>query len=94
VQEEGRKRFIRAIDSRSDASRASTRRTAEGFRTYIRGGANVHVEQSLRKTTGLRPDWGELQMTKGLLPARADKIDEVADRIEDGVGGLLHKHGF
>jgi len=89
VQEAARKRFISRVAGKG------TRRTAEGFRTYVRGqGSTVQVEQSLRKTTGLRPDWGALQMTEALLPARDEKLDEVADRIEDGVGGLLRKHGF
>ena len=88
VQEEARKQFIRKVSGRG------VQRTAEGFRTYVRVGGAVSVEQSLRKTTGLRPDWGALQMTEALLPARDEKLDEVAERIEDGIGGLLHKHGF
>jgi hypothetical protein len=88
VQEQARRDFIRAVDGRN------VRRTAEGFRTFVRAGAIVHLEQSLRKTTGLHPEWGALQMTKGLLPAREEKLDEVADRVELFVGALLHKHGF
>jgi hypothetical protein len=79
---------------RRNVSGSGVGRTADGFRTYVRAGGIVSVEQSLGKTTGLRPDWGALQMTQGLLPAREEKLDEVAERIEDGVGGLLHKHGF
>lgn len=69
-------------------------KTAAGFRTYVRQ-RGVQVEQSLRKTTGLRPDWGSLQMREGLLPATEAKgeeivreferaIDDVADLIEYG----------
>jgi hypothetical protein len=86
VQEEGRRLFAN--------KHVQALATAEGFRTYVRAGALVQVEQSLRKTTGTRPDWGALQMTEGLLPAVDSKLDDVAERIEDSVGGLLRKHGF
>jgi hypothetical protein len=40
------------------------------------------VEQSLRKVTGLRPDWGATQMRKGLLPALSSKQNEVEAEFE------------
>ena len=42
--------------------------SAAGFKTRVRQ-RGVEVEQSLRKTTGLHPEWGAVQMTHGLLPA-------------------------
>lgn len=52
--------------------------TASGFRTYVRL-RGVSVEQSDRKTTGLRPDWGVKQQ-RDLIDNLDDKQDElVAD---------------
>ncbi len=56
-------------------------RSAAGFRTRVRV-RGVEVEQSLRKTTGLHPEWGALQMRRGLLPALYDKQDEVEAELE------------
>jgi hypothetical protein len=63
-------------------------KTAAGFKVSVRQTA-VSVRQSLRKTTGRRPDYGALQMTKGLLPARAAKqaafeaeMEHALDRID------------
>ncbi len=43
-------------------------RSAGGFKTRVRQ-RGVEVEQSLRKTTGMHPEWGKTQMRHGLLPA-------------------------
>jgi hypothetical protein len=68
--------------------------SAAGFRTYVRAGGRVSVEQSKRKTTGNRPQFGALQMREGLLPAQESKLEEVAGILDDEVGGLLHRNGF
>lgn len=85
VRDDARRRFEH-IDTK----------TAGGFETRVRlgGGALVVVGQSLRKTTGKRPDYGARQMTEALLPARAAKRDEAVRILEDGAGRLLQKHGF
>ena len=62
-------------------------RTAENFRTYVRI-RGVSVEQRLRKTTGLRPDFGKLQMRKGLIPALDAKAGQVERKIEQGLEEL------
>lgn len=51
-------------------------RSAAGYRVRVRQ-RGVFVEQSLRKTTGLRPDYGALQMRRALLPALEDREAEV-----------------
>ena len=51
-------------------------RSAAGFRVVVRQ-RGVSVEQSLRKTTGLHPEWGKLQMRKALLPALRHSEPEV-----------------
>lgn len=69
-------------------------KSASGYRVRVRQ-RGVSVEQSLRKTTGRRPDYGALQMRRALLPALARKqgeveeafehaIDKVADRFDRG----------
>lgn len=64
-------------------------RSAAGYRTVVRV-RGVAVEQSLRKTTGKRPDWGAVQMKDALLPAleqnerRVEKAFEAAlERVAD-----------
>lgn len=56
-------------------------KSAAGFKVSVRQ-AGVSVRQSLRKTTGKRPDYGALQMTKALLPARAEKTDAIEHEFE------------
>jgi hypothetical protein len=56
--------------------------------------ALVIVGQRLRKTTGLRPDWGARQVVEALLPARAEKLDDAAELLEERVSLALAEHGF
>lgn len=55
--------------------------TAAGYRVYVRL-RGVEVDQTERKTTGLRPDWGATQMTRGGIPALEDNRDEVVAQVE------------
>jgi len=64
-------------------------RSAAGYRTRVRQ-RGIVVEQSLRKTTGRRPDFGALQMRRALLPSlmsNADTLDarmaQALDRVAD-----------
>lgn len=70
-------------------------KTAAGYRVRARV-SGVHVEQSLRKTTGTRPDYGALQMRRALIPALIAKEDDVhremekaAEDLAEIVGGRL-----
>ena len=75
VRQEGASRF-----SRIDAGSAS------GFRVRVRA-RGVAVEQSRRKVTGKRGDFGGLQMSRALLPAlkakEADVVREVERAVDD-----------
>lgn len=73
VREEWSLRFGQDIDPRS----------AAGLRTRVRQ-RGVSVEQSLRKTTGLRPDYGRLQQSYG-DQALEDKREAVVKEYEDGM---------
>src|SRR5262252_9640675 len=69
---------------RSDAAARFTpidARSAAGYKVRIRQ-RGVAVEQSLRKTTGKRPDYGALQMRRALLPALTTNEAETEQRIE------------
>lgn len=58
-----------------------------------RSGPRVFVEQSARKKTGLRPDYGALQMEQALIPALDNKtaavflaVDRVLTHYANGAG--------
>jgi hypothetical protein len=56
-------------------------KSAAGFKVRVRQ-RGVSVEQSLRRTTGLHPEFGSLQMRKALLPALESKQPLVMERLE------------
>ena len=62
-------------------------KTADGYRVRARV-SGVHVEQSLRKTTGLRPDYGALQMRRALVPVLIAKEDDVQREMEKAADDL------
>jgi hypothetical protein len=57
-------------------------KTAEGFYPRLRGFGVVSVDQRRRKTTGLRPDYGALQMVEALLPAMVKMEAKVVAGLE------------
>lgn len=63
-------------------------RSAAGLKVRVRQ-RGVAVEQSLRKTTGRRPDYGALQMTKALLPAATRSEPLVAAEFEHALDKLI-----
>jgi hypothetical protein len=67
-------------------------RSAAGLRVRVRQ-RGVEVEQSLRKTTGVHPQFGALQMRKALLPALYRKQDEIVaefDKALDEVSAIFN----
>ena len=63
-------------------------KSASRYGISVRKVGAVSVEQRLRRTTGLRPDFGRLQMRTALEPALETKTDEVME-LFDGVLGRL-----
>ena len=55
--------------------------SASGYRTRVRP-REIAVEQSLRRTTGKRPDYGSLQMRRALLPALLSNAAETERELE------------
>lgn len=64
--------------------------SAAGYRVRVRQ-RGVAVEQSLRKTTGLHPEWGDYQMRRVLLPARHNTFPEVEELFEKAVDFVAAK---
>jgi hypothetical protein len=68
-------------------------RSAAGYKVSV-SQRGVSVYQSLPKTTGLRGDYGALQMRKALVPAAAanrekteQKLEDALDRVADHFNG-------
>lgn len=73
VQQEARSRLI--------ARRPNDTRTATGYKIRVRQ-RGLFVEQSLRKTTGLHPEWGAYQMRHALVPALITEAPETKAAVE------------
>lgn len=56
-------------------------KSAGGYKTYVRQ-RGVAVEQSLRKTTGVHPEWGSWQMRHVLIPALVANEDDTKRAME------------
>lgn len=67
--------------------------SAAGYKVRVRA-RGVAVEQSKKRTTGLRPDYGALQMRRALVPALDDKESEVLARVELLVNRSADRAGF
>lgn len=87
------KRFVRSAfrEAGEDVKKDATlrfgsidARSAAGYRVSVRQ-RGVSVYQSIRKTTGLRPDYGRLQMRKALLPALTANEKSTERRLEHAI---------
>ena len=67
--------------------------SAAGYKVRVRA-RGVAVEQSRRRTTGLRRDYGRLQMARALIPALDRKTDDVIDGVDKVLGKLAGDNGF
>ena len=59
-------------------------KSAAGLRTIVRQ-RGVAVEQTLRKVTGKRPDWGATQMREILIPNLESHEREIETELEKAV---------
>jgi hypothetical protein len=64
------------------------KKSAAGYRTYVTQ-KHVNVGQSIRATTGTRPDYGALQMRKALLPALYSKQADIREGFEKVLDGIM-----
>lgn len=67
--------------------------SAAGYKVRVRQGG-VAVEQSRRRVTGKRGDYGALQMRRALEPGLTAKQDEVFRRVDKMLGHLAGSNGF
>jgi hypothetical protein len=77
------------------AKKPDATRTAAGYKPRVRQ-SGVAVEQSLRKRTGLHPEWGAWQMRHALLPALAANEERTLELLEhalDQVAGEFNQGG-
>lgn len=65
-------------------------RSAAGYRTSVRQ-RGIVVRQSLRKTTGLHPEWGAYQMRHGLIPARSAQMPETTRALEHAMDQIADR---
>lgn len=68
-------------------------RSASGYRVRVRI-RGVAVEQSRKRTTGRRPDFGALQMRRALIPALERRQQEVFSGLERMLDRLAGENGF
>lgn len=69
-------------------------RSAAGFRSKVKGFGRVVVQQSRRRTTGNRGDFGSLQMRKALLPSLSENEPQVIRAVEGMLDRLGRQEGF
>jgi hypothetical protein len=67
--------------------------SAAGYKIRVRQ-RGVALEQSRRRTTGLRPDYAKLQFARAMAPAVANKENEVVKGLEDALDDLAKGYGF
>lgn len=72
---------VRADASRRAGAHPHAAKTAAGYKTRVRQ-RGIAVEQSLRKTTGLHPEWGAWQMRHALIPALVASEDNTVAALE------------
>lgn len=68
-------------------------RSAAGYRVLVRQ-RGVAVGQALKKTTGLRADFGVLQMRRALLPALDRNQEELNRQLTEMLDQIAREEGF
>lgn len=74
-------------------SRGSRYQGIGKYKSSVRG-TRVAVEQSKGKVTGLRGDFGSLQIRTVLDPALESRQDEVVNILEDVIDDLIQRAGL
>lgn len=96
ARREARKAFRRVGELvRADARERLSQydgRSARALRVRVNQ-RGVWVGQSLRKTTGSHPEWGELQMTRALRPALDAQRDDAERELEQALDTVADRFG-
>lgn len=101
IRRDARSKFIDYGADGSEGRAASFVRAADGLQTLVRVNTStmalVTVGQTLRTTRYIpqkRPNFGDLMMRHGLLPARNESMEQATVALDRQVGSLLASHGF
>lgn len=84
---------IIAADARARFEKVSAD-SASTMLVHKRPGLKTTVEQEHRRVTGLRPDYGALQMRTAFLPAKEANQDKAVSLMQAGLDALAAEHGF
>jgi hypothetical protein len=76
------------------SGKAFNPRTVSGYRSRVRGFGHAYVEQSRSRTTGMRGDWGSIQMQRAMLPALGMRREDVVHEIDLMLAQLGGQFGF
>jgi hypothetical protein len=57
-------------------------------------GKGVYVRQQKRKVTGLRGDFGALQMRSAFIPALMENEDRIEREVEEALDRFINRAGF
>lgn len=76
------------------SSHGFSARSVTGVRPRVKGFGRAYVEQSRRKTTGKRGDFGVMQMQRVLLPALGRKQGDVIKELDKVLAELGGDYGF
>lgn len=68
-------------------------RVASRYRIVVRRTGIISVEQPDRRTTGLRRDFGQLQMSRALIPGLVENTDRVISEIDKALGRIAENWG-
>ena len=68
-------------------------KSAARYGISVRRVGTVAVEQRLRRTTGLHPEFGRLQMRKALVPALEHNTERVVAEIDNALERLTIEWG-
>lgn len=67
--------------------------SAAGYKVRVRA-RGVAVEQSKKRTTGLHPEFGTLQLERALIPALEAKAGEIVHGLDEALDRLGRDAGF
>lgn len=77
-----------------DANRRLGRFTAVGPVKSVGTTGGVFIRQTKRKVSGLRGDFGALQMRDGLIPAVESNEEKIVEHVENALEGLIAREGL
>lgn len=86
----------KAAEPVAEATKAKEKWQGASIATIVtrRSGTNIYVVQNARKVTGLRGDYGALQMRQALEPALAENTGKVFSEVNRVLDEYANSSGF